>query len=400
VTTEAGDRAALPRLAAWRLLGLAVVAQVGTSVIDQGLPTLTGFVKMDLGISAAAAALATSSAAFGKFLGSYAAGVTADRIGERRVIVAGGIGAGALVALAALLPVPWIFLAIVLGGVAGATSTPAGGRLVLLAFPRNRHGIALSVRQTGIPAGGLVAAALLPWIAESWGWRWSLAAAGGCAALGVLPIARRRFDVEPREPPAARPRGGGAIRDRNVLLLTAWGCLVVSGQFALVAFLALDLHRRAGFGLARGSVLVAVANAAGIAGRIAWGAISDRAVSHGRKPLLVLLNALCFGSALLLLAVPGSAPFPVFVAVAVVAGLGLIGWQGLWITMLAEAAGRDRVGSATGFAGTFTIGMSAVAPTLFGLLADVSGTYRSIWVALSIVLVLAFVPAFAIRESA
>ena len=36
----------------------------------------------------------------------------------------------------------------------------------------------------------------------------------------------------------------------------------------------------------------------------------------------------------------------------------------------------------------------------FGLLADLSGTYRAIWVALAIVLLVAFLPALAIRESA
>ena len=35
----------------WRILGLAVLAQFGVSVVDQGLPTLNGFVKAELGVS-------------------------------------------------------------------------------------------------------------------------------------------------------------------------------------------------------------------------------------------------------------------------------------------------------------------------------------------------------------
>ncbi len=34
--------------AAWRLLGAALVAQVGISVVEQGIPALTGFIKSDL----------------------------------------------------------------------------------------------------------------------------------------------------------------------------------------------------------------------------------------------------------------------------------------------------------------------------------------------------------------
>ncbi len=41
----------------WRVLTLALLAQVGTSVIDQGIPTLTGFIKADLRLSAATAGL-------------------------------------------------------------------------------------------------------------------------------------------------------------------------------------------------------------------------------------------------------------------------------------------------------------------------------------------------------
>jgi len=49
------------------------------------------------------------------------------------------------------------------------------------------------------------------------------------------------------------------------------GCLLVSGQYALIAFLSLDLHRSAGLALASASVLVAVSQAFGIVGRVAWG---------------------------------------------------------------------------------------------------------------------------------
>ena len=61
----------------WFVLALAVVAQFGVSIVDQGLPLLAGFVKADLDLSAALTGLAVSSFAFGKIFGSYAAGVAA-----------------------------------------------------------------------------------------------------------------------------------------------------------------------------------------------------------------------------------------------------------------------------------------------------------------------------------
>src|SRR5207245_3833042 len=114
----------------WRVLTLALIAQLGVSVIDQGIPTLTGFLKADLRLSAATAGLAVSAFSFGKIFGSYAAGVAADRLGERKVLVGGGLATAALVALAVTGPLPVVFALLVLAGAAGASSTPAGGALV------------------------------------------------------------------------------------------------------------------------------------------------------------------------------------------------------------------------------------------------------------------------------
>jgi MFS family permease len=383
----------------WRVLTIAVTAQFGISVIDQGIPTLTGFIKSDLGLSATTAGLVVSSFAFGKIFGSYAAGRAADRIGERRVLIGGGLATATLVALAARSPLPALVVLLVLAGAAGASSTPAGGRLVLLAFPRNRHGIALGIRQTGIPLGGLVAAGLLPWMAHRADWRWSLLLGAGVAVVALVPLVLMRTGRVAEENLPSRSAGAGPGRDRNVGLLTLWGCLLVSGQYALLAFLALDLHHGGGFGLATASLFVAVANASGIAGRIAWGALSDRVLSRGRKPLLLVLTAVGLAGALLLLATPRTAPTGVLVGVAAVAGLALIGYQGLWVTMIAEAAGPERVGAAMGFAVTFVTVSIAASPPLYGLVADATGSYRAIWAVLAAVLTVAFVPAALVHEN-
>jgi len=155
----------------------------------------------------------------------------------------------------------------------------------------------------------------------------------------LVPLGLTRIDRVAEENVPSRSVGAGPTRDRNVGLLTLWGCLLVSGQYALLAFLALDIHHNGGFGLATASLFVAVANASGIVGRIAWGALSDRVLSRGRKPLLLVLTAVGLLGALLLLATPRTAPTGVLVGVAAVAGLALIGYQGLWVTMIAEAAG-------------------------------------------------------------
>jgi len=213
-----------------------------------------------------------------------------------------------------------------------------------------------------------------------------------------VPLSRLRDDRTSDELPVSRPVAARLRHDRNLVLLTLWSCLVVTGQYALLAFLALDLHQRIGLSLERGSLLVALANASGIAGRVAWGGVSDRALAHGRKPLLLVLTAGCLVAALALFAAPRSASTAEMAGIAILAGLTLIGYQGLWITMVAEVAGPVRVGAATGFAVTFVGLAIALSPPLYELVADLAGTYRAIWAVLSVVLAVAFIPALLIRE--
>lgn len=378
------------------MLGLAVGMQFGVSLIDQGVLTLTGFIKLDLGLSAFVTGLIVASFALGRIAGAYAAGVAADRLGEQRTLLVGGLATAVIVLIAAAAPLPVFVPLLVLAGATGASSTPAGGRLVLLAFPRNRRGFALGIRQTGIPVAGLIAAAALPWIAHASSWRWSLAVAACVTALCAFPLLSLRAVPPPPRPVVRLPHVG---RNRNLLMLTAWGCLIVTGQYALVAFLALDLNQGAGFTLAEGSILVALANVAGIIGRVLWGLVSDHHRGGSRKAYLLTINVVGLIGSLLLFVVPRTAPVGVLVVIVAVAGLGLIGYQGLWITMIAEVAGPERVGAATGFAITFVSSAIALSPPLYGLVADLTGTYRAIWLVLAGILVVALVPAALVRES-
>jgi predicted MFS family arabinose efflux permease len=379
----------------WTILGLAVGVQFGVSLIDQGVLALTGYIKLDLGLSAFVTGIVVASFALGRIAGAYAAGLAADRLGEQRTLLVGGLATAALTMVAVASPLPLFVPLLILAGAAGASATPAGGRLVLLAFPKNRRGFALGIRQTGIPVAGLIAAATLPWIAHVSNWRWALAAAACVTTLAAVPLLTLRSMPRPPRPAGPQRHIG---RNRNLVLLTLWGCLIVTGQYALVAFLALDLNQGSGLTLAEGSILVVVANAAGVIGRIVWGLVSDRHAGGNRKSFLLAINIVGLVGALLLFAVPRTAPLALIGAIVAVAGLALIGYQGLWITMIAEVAGPERVGAATGFAITFVAVAIAASPPLYGLVADIAGTYRAIWAVLAAVLVVAFVPAALVHE--
>jgi len=382
---------------AWRILAAALVVQCGISVVDQGLPTLIGFMKEDEGVSSAVATLFVSAFVLGRCVTSYAAGMAADRLSERRVLIAGCAAMGGIVAVAAAMPIGVLFVALIVAGMASAVATPAGGRLVLVAFPRNRQGFALGLRQAGVPIGGLIGAAILPWIAHATSWGWGVAAAGAIAVVSVLPLVFSRADT-PTAPAPAPTQRFRPSRNRNIRLLTIWAAMFVSSQYAVLAFLALDVNQRMGIQLATASIFVAVAQAAGIAGRVSWGLLSDHLLGWGRKPLLLLLTAVGVAGVASLYALPSSSPPIAIAAASALAGVGVIGFQGLYMVMLADSVDAASVGAATGWSVSFVQIAIVVASPLYGLLADWSGSYHTIWAVLTCVLAAAFVPAALVRN--
>ena len=277
-------------------------------------------------------------------------------------------------------------------------ATPAGGRLVLLAFPRNRHGTALGIRQTGIPVGGLVAAATLPWIAHVASWRWALGGRRvrrrGWMALPLLSL--RATPPPPREPGRSNTWGATATCSCSL----PWGCLVVTGQYALVAFLALDLERSSGLTLAGGVDLRRTwRTSAGIIGRVLWGLVSDPRAGS-RKAYRSTINSRrpdrgggCCSSSR---ARRGSALIGLIVALA---GVALIGYQGLWITMIAEVAGAGASRCSDGLRDHIRGVCDRAEPAAVTVSSRIwpGPTGRSGRV-LAVVLVVALVPASLVRE--
>jgi hypothetical protein len=92
--------------------------------------------------------------------------------------------------------------------------------------------------------------------------------------------------------------------------------------------------------------------------------------------------------------------FAVLLVVSLFAGLTLIGWQGLWVTAVSERGGAGRAGITLGFSLTFIGAASAAAPPLYGLVADLTGGLRSIWIALVLVLTLALLPVWLLGRPA
>ena len=94
--------------------------------------------------------------------------------------------------------------------------------------------------------------------------------------------------------------------------------------------------------------------------------------------VLTVCSTLC--AALL----PPHTPLWLVSALSVLFGISAFAWTGILGTLVIETAGPESAGSAISLVQVLST-PAMLAPPLFGLLADLSGTYRASWLALTLI---------------
>ncbi|WP_243149885.1 MFS transporter [Thermaerobacter sp. PB12/4term] len=424
----------------WFLLALATLQQAGLTGIRFGIPVLAPFIRADLDLSLTATGLVLGAFDLGALATFYLTGRLTDRYGDRRIMAAGAVLAG-LLSLAAALDgagLGMLLGLLVMAGTGFPSSQVAGSHAVIGWFPPRERGLAMGIRQAGLPAGGFAAAWLLPGLASAWGWRAALAgAAVACIASGVLvglvlprdepgsvprpretgtgtgsgqrggvagahSAACRPAGVhggrsgrvqDPRAARAARGRDAGALavagwffRQPTLVLVTAVACVLAAVQFSLTGYLPLFMEDVFGWSPDAAGRLLLVVHLGGMLGRLAWGWASDRLFGGQRAQPMAgaafggMLAAAALVAAALLGRPGGHSPVvsAAMVPLAALAGFNCLGWNGLYTTVVAENAG-SRSAPALGLSMTVLYVFTMLAPPLFGRVVDAAGHYAAAW---------------------
>ncbi len=376
----------------WLMLGIALLAQITVSIVTQGVPTLAPFLQADLGLTRGQVGLFNSAVTAGSLVSMFAAGWVVDVKGERTALIWGNLIVG-LFCFAVTMTQGFLTALLVLfaAGLGASFPTPAGSKAVMTWFPVAQRGMAMGVRQTGIPIGGAVAAAILPTIAVIAGWRTALAASGTTClfAAGVCWLTYRTPDGATSEISPTTRRKPAQLREvltRDIILLGLAGALLPLGQFALLTYLALYLKETQGIPVTTTATLLVCAQITGASGRVLWGIWSDRWFRQHRKPALVWASVCSTGGSLLLGWLPQGASLWLIGAIVLVYAFNTIGWHGSWIAMLAEIAGPDKQGRTLGMAMTIMYPGIMALPPLFGLFVDYTHSWQWAWTMLALVL--------------
>jgi len=308
-------------------------------------------------------------------------GLLADRLGPRRVALAGVaclVAALAFASIARSIEALYLTYSVGIGVGVGLTYVPSVGA-VQPWFTRNRA-FASGLAVAGIGAGNFLVPLLATWFIGLFGWRSAYQALallvlvlGGSAALAIdddparhgAPGAAR---TERRSLPGATL--GEALRSRSFWLLYVAGTLACVGLFVPMVHLA-SYAQDAGYSRAEGVALVSLIGLGSLAGRFTIGAVADRL---GRLPSLALMYV---GLGAMLVVWSLSTAYSMLALFALLFGAFYGGFVALSPTIVMDLYGARAVSGIIGVLYTGPGIGTLVGPPLAGAAFDAFGSYRA-----------------------
>jgi MFS family permease len=303
---------------------------------------------------------------------------------------------------------PTMLLGAVCLGFAYATATPAGAQILADHTPRAYRGSLFSLRQAGVPLGGVIAGAVGSWLIVVYGWRsaFAIMAACGVGLCSILLLAPRQYnESRPRHP----FRLGRLFHLSNVLIpfrvvaatpglqrLSAACIGFAAVQGATTAFFVTFMTAGLGFSLTFAGTLYAMLLAASVAGRIVLGFVADWFGSP--RPVLSALAVLSVISSLLIAAMSAEWSTPLVFPIVLFVGFSISTWNGLYLAEIAILA-PDSVSEATAATTFFVFSTYMITPPIAGLIISLFG-YRAVFLVTACVAVSSAVILFTGRRKA
>ena len=370
-SSDINGRRAWLRLAACMVLG--TLGSVGMWSIVVVMPAVQAEFSVGRGEASAPYTLTMLGFAAGNVL----LGRVMDRTGVIPPLLAGilclGAGYGLSAAVGSL--VAFAVLQGVIGFGAAATFTPLIADLSH--WFRRRRGIAVAAAATGNYAGGALWPLAMQLTLPAHGWRVTYLVIAALCLLLMAPLAAL---LRMRPPPypggaeaAAQARrlsaAGLTPRSLQILLsIAGLGCCVAMSmpQVHIVAY-CVDL----GFGIVRGSEMLALMLAGGVISRLASGVLADR---------IGAVRVLLLGSVLQCLSLAAYIPFDGLASLYVVSavfGLSQGGIVPSYALIVREYLPAREAGRRVGTVMTMTIIGMALGGWLSGAIYDVTGSYQA-----------------------
>ena len=317
----------------------------------------------------------------------YGVGISSALLSPRFIRRFGAVRVSQLVLIATLAmllacsigSIVSVVLGAALLGLAYGATAPASAHLLVPRTPLRMMNLVLSIRQIGVPLGGVLAGLVMAPLTLSLGWQAALLWQTLPVLVTVLLLesVRRQWDVD-REP-SQRIFSNGLFApiqilfDRPELRPLAFVSFVYTGlQLCFIAFLTVHLTSKTGFNLVQAGWALAMFQVAGVISRPIWGWLADRWCSANA---LLAWQGFIMGTTALLTGQFAMhwEPWMVF-GLCAVAGASASGFTGLAYAEWARLGGAQRT-EATGLGSGLMFAGVLLLPSLFSVVVTALDDY-------------------------
>jgi MFS family permease len=379
----------------WVILLVATLSQTAATFVTYGMGPVASFYQMEWHLTSFQTGLIVSAVNIGPIFSMLLFGYLMDKKGEKQIIGWGSI----ILGLSALLLIPvnhytTLLLVLIVVGIWYGSAQTGGSTAIVKWFPDKHRGLAIGIRQTGIPIGGALASTVLTYLYQhhhlsSVHLTQGLMAIGG-GLLFLLLYKEPKQHVSAAAAPIPFKEKMRAIRHNRALYpLFFVGMVMMSLQMIIIAHFMSYLHQEGGYSLTEAGRYLSLILLGGMLGRIVLAWMSDHYFAQRREPLLVFVMVATF-------LMIGCLPFVIYsqglmIIFCGVFGFLALGWYSLYITCVTEQSDSQAVGLTVSAALTINQFFIVLAPTVYGLLVAVFSSYQ---LALDLIAVMVLLGAF------
>lgn len=364
------------------LTGGALAIQATITMASLTLAMLAADPRSGYEVSKSIVGLYTSSVYFGAATGAMFSGGFVARFGPVRVSQFSLLSACIGLIVLSFGPIWLALLFAVFIGLGYGPANPAASEMLSRNTPQKYRPLIFSIKQTGVPIGAGAAGFAVPFLLNHMDGASSVAVIASLSAILILLFQpwRERIDTG-RRPDAmigfseVKASLKMVMSHPNLRLLAAasFGFAII--QLSIGAFMVLYLTEAIGLSVLEAAGVYAIIQAFGVGGRIAWGAILVRIGAEKGMAMLAFLAVLMSVGSALAAVMTGAWPMPLIIAVCALLGVSAVGWNGIFMAEVATQAPPDQTAAATGISIGCTFSGVVIGPFIFGLLADVTGSY-------------------------
>lgn len=379
----------------WIILLVATLSQTAATFVTYGMGPVASFYQIEWGLSSFQTGLIVSAVNIGPIFSMLAFGYFMDKKGEKQLIGWGSI----LLGLSSLLLIPvhhytTLLLVLIVVGIWYGSAQTGGSSAIVKWFPDKHRGLAIGIRQTGIPLGGALASSVLTYLYQhihltSVHITQGLVAIGG-GLLFLLLYQEPKQRVTVAANPVSFKEKLHAIKNNRALYPIYFvGIVMMSLQMVIIAHLMSYLHQEGGYSLTEAGKYLSIILLGGMVGRIVLAWISDRYFSQKRESLLVLVMVATF-------IMIGCLPFvmsakSLMIIFCSILGFFALGWYSLYITCVTEQSDSQSVGLTVSAALTINQFFIVLAPTCYGILVALFSSHQ---LAMDLIAVIIIIGAF------